>query len=126
MFLEILRLIGIFLGYPVQLIFFKKRVFYEDGVKPELRRGGKLIIMNHVNMWDYVLSCFLVFPRKLNVIASEHAFKNKAITAGVKIFGAIQANRITKNMKFVDEGAAVIKSDFIQNISTKVRPVVYT
>ena len=59
-------------------------------------------------MFDYVLTSFIVYPRKLNVVASEMPFKNKFFRFGMKFFGAIQANRVTKNMKFIDECADVI------------------
>ena len=108
MFYEIFRLIGIFLGYPLQLLFFKRKTYYEDKEQTNLKKGGKLIITNHFNMFDYVMSVFVVFPRKLNVVASEMPFKNKFFVFGMKFFGAIQANRETKNMRFMDECADVI------------------
>ena len=103
------RLLGLTLGYPLQLLFFKRRTFYESGKRSRsLRRGGKLVIMNHYNMFDYVLTSFIVYPRKLNVVASEDPFKKPLFRFGMKFFGAIQANRVTKNMKFIDECARVI------------------
>ncbi len=103
------RLIGLITGYPAQLLIFKRRTFYEDKKSTRLHRGGKLIISNHFNLLDYVLTSFIVFPRKLNVVASEEPFKNKFFAFGMKFFGAIQANRETKNMRFMDESAAVIR-----------------
>ena len=64
MFYDIFRIIGLILGYPIQLIFFKRRTFYENGVKRKVKKGGKLIISNHFNMFDYVMTSFIVFPRK--------------------------------------------------------------
>ena len=109
MIYEIMRVIGVVLGYPLQLLFFKRRTFYEDRENTDLRHGGKLIISNHFNMFDYVLSCFIVFPRKLNVVAGEIPFKVPIARFGMKFFGAIEANRETKNMRFMDVSAEVIK-----------------
>ena len=50
----------------------------------------------------------MVYPRKLNVVASEMPFANRFLRFGMKFFGVIQANRITKSMKFMDECARVI------------------
>ena len=111
MFYAIGRIIGLTLGYPLQLLFFKRRTYYEygeDGSRTNVFKGGKLIISNHVNMFDYVLTSFIVYPRKLNVVASEHAFANPFFREGVKFFGAIKANRVSKNMKFIDESVRVI------------------
>ena len=109
MIYEIFRVIGVVLGYPLQLIFFKRKTYYEDKKQKHLFRGGKLLISNHFNMFDYVMTCFVVFPRKLNVVASEDPFKKKFFNFGMKFFGAIQCNRETKNMRFMDEAANVIK-----------------
>lgn len=109
MIYEIFRVIGVVLGYPLQLIFFKRKTYYEDKKQKHLLRGGKLLISNHFNMFDYVMTCFVVFPRKLNVVASEDPFKKKFFNFGMKFFGAIQCNRETKNMRFMDEAANVIK-----------------
>lgn len=105
----IFRTIGLITGYPIQLLFFKRRTFYEDKKSTHLYRGGKLIVSNHFNMFDYVLTSFIVCPRKLNVVASEAPFKKPFFRFGMKFFGAIQANRETKNMGFMDESARVIR-----------------
>ena len=110
MIYEIFRWIGLTLGWPLQLLFFKRRTFYENGAEPTFRRGGKLIISNHFNMLDYVMTSFIVYPRKLNVVASEMPFKSKITRFGMKFFGAIQANRETRSMRFMDECVRVINS----------------
>lgn len=110
MFYQIFRVIGLVLGYPLQLIFFKKKVYYENGNKRKIKRGAKLLISNHYNMFDFVLSCFLVFPKQLWAVASEMPFKSKMLRFLMKFFGVVQANRETRNMKFMDECADLLKS----------------
>lgn len=115
MIYDIFRTLGLILGYPLQLLFFKRKTYYEDKKSAHVRRGGKLIITNHFNMFDYVLTSFVVCPRKLNVVASEMPFRSKIVTFLMKFFGAIEANRITKNMRFMDVCAEVInKGQLVQ------------
>ena len=109
MFYAICRIIGLITGYPIQLLLFKRKTYYEDKKNTHLHRGGKLIISNHYNFLDYVLASFVVFPRKLNVVAGEVPFRVSIVRLGMKFFGAIQANRETKNMGFVDESAKIIR-----------------
>ena len=104
MIYEILRVYGMIIGYPLQW-----RTYYEDKKRKHAFKGGKLIISNHFNLFDYVLNAFIVFPRKLNVIASEEPFKSKITRFGMRFFGAIQCNRETRNMKFMNIAASVIK-----------------
>ena len=108
MIYAIFRTIGLTLGYPLQLFFFKRKTYYEDKKSTRLMKGGKLIITNHFNMFDYVLTSFVVYPRKLNVVASEMPFSKPIVRFGMKFFGAIQANRVTRSMKFMDERVRVI------------------
>lgn len=109
-FYELFRWIAIITCYPFQLLLFKRRTYYEDGsCKPNWRRGGKLIISNHFNFLDYLMSLFIVSPRKLNVIAGEDPFRSPLLRFGMRFFGVIEANRITKNMRFMDQGAEVIR-----------------
>lgn len=110
MIYEFFRLLGIFLGYPLQLLFFKRKTFWEDKKATNLHKGGKLIISNHFNLFDYVLGCFIVFPRKLTAVAGEHAFRSPICRFGMKFFGTIEANRETRSMKFMDKCAEVIRS----------------
>lgn len=106
---EFFRIIGIVTGYPLQALFFKRKTFYEDKKATKLRRGGKLIISNHFNLFDYVLNCFIVFPRRLTAVTGEHAFRNPFLRVGMKFFGTIEANRETRSMKFMDKCVEVIK-----------------
>ena len=108
MIYDIFRTIGLILGYPLQLLFFKRKTYYVDKKKTSFK-GGKLIVSNHFNMFDYVLTSFIVFPRKLNAVASEELLKSKITRFGMKFFGAIEANRETRSMRFVDECVTVLK-----------------
>ena len=111
MIYEIFRILGLILGYPFQWLFLKKKVYYEGKKNKEWKKGGKLIIANHYNFFDYVLDAFLAFPRKLTAVCSEIPFKSKLLRFGMKFFGAIQANRITRDMSFIPKCAAVVKKN---------------
>ena len=109
-FYDFFRWLAIILGYPLQLIFFKRRTYYEDNIKRKSwKKGGALIISNHYNVLDYILNMFLVLPRKLNVVSSEMPYQNKFLSFGMKFFGGIQANRITRDMSFIAKSAEVIE-----------------
>lgn len=109
MIYDIFRFLGMFFGYPIQWLFFKQKTYYEDKKNPKTFKGGKLIISNHYNFFDYAVTSFMVFPRRLSAVTSEGPFKYKFLRFGMKFFGAIECNRITKNMGFMDKAADVIK-----------------
>ncbi|MBR5501212.1 MAG: 1-acyl-sn-glycerol-3-phosphate acyltransferase [Clostridia bacterium] len=116
MIYEIFRLIGVITGYPMQLLFFKRKTYYEDAAQKPSFKGGKLIIMNHFNILDYVMSCFIVFPRKLYAVTSEMPFKFRIVRFGMKFFGTIQCNRETRNMGFMNEAAVLLRKDQLVQI----------
>lgn len=117
MIYEFFRLLAIVSAIPFQLIFFKRKTFYEEGApRHPWRKGGALMISNHFNFWDYYMSLFIVMPRKLYVVASEMPFRSKLVTFGMKFFGVLQANRITRNMRFMDEGAALVRRGHLLQI----------
>ncbi len=110
MIYDFFRWYGIITAYPLQLLFFKRKTYYED--KKDYKRHkkqGALIISNHYNVFDYIMNLFFVLPRKLNIVASEYSFRNKLISFGMRFYGGIQANRISKSLRFVDESIALIK-----------------
>ena len=108
--LQFFRWIGVLTGYPVNWSFFTSKIYYENkAITNRSIKGGALIIMNHFNPLDYVLSVFLFFPRMLYVVASEHAFKNWLISFGMKFWGGIKADRNTKSVHFITESAKKIK-----------------
>ena len=115
-FYEFFRILGLLMGWPIQWLFFKKKVYYEDKKNTRIRKGGKLIISNHFNLFDYGVNCFMVFPRKLFAVTSEHPFQNKFLRFGMKFFGTIQANRITGDMSFIDKSVELIQKNKLVQI----------
>ena len=111
LFYDIFRVFGVVTGYPIGLLFFKTKIYYQNSKAPKLNRikGGALIISNHFNAMDYVHNALIFFPRKLYVVAGEIAFRNFWITLGMKFWGGIQANRVTKDMSFIQKSADLMR-----------------
>ena len=104
------RWIGILSGWPVQLIFFKRKVYYQNKkVQGRRIKGGALIISNHYCPVDFVTNTFLLFPRMLYVVASEHAFKTPGLKVGMKFFGGIETDRKVYGMSFLHQASALLK-----------------
>ncbi len=106
---EFFRWFGVITGYPFKWLYFKNKYYYENDKATRKIKGGALIISNHFNPLDYVMNVFVFFPRKLYVVASEHAFKNAPLRFGMKFWGGIEANRDTKSMSFVTKSIRVLK-----------------
>ena len=110
MIYEFFRWVAIITCIPFQFCLFTRKTYYEDGARRRpWKEGGALIITNHFNFLDYLMSMFVVLPRKLNVVAGEDPFKSRLLTFGMRFFGVIKADRVSKNMRFMDVCADVIR-----------------
>lgn len=116
MLYDVFRWIGVITGYPFNWLIFKNKVYYENERAKQRVKGGALIISNHYNPLDFVHNVFVFFPRKLYVVASEDAFRNAFLRFGMKFWGGIQANRVTKNMRFVIQSAREIQKGHLVQI----------
>lgn len=121
MFYTFFRWLGMIMGYPIQWLFFKRKVYYEDKKNSDWKKGGKLIVCNHYNVLDYGLVAFMVFPRQLIAVTSELPFKNKFVRYGMKFFGTIQANREIKDMSFIEKSAEAIHKGKLVQIFPEAR-----
>lgn len=113
---EIFRWIGVVTGYPFRWLFFKDKIYYQSPNSTRRVKGGALIITNHFNPLDFVMNVFVFFPRKLWVVASEHAFKNWVLKFGMKFWGGIEANRVTRSLRFISESVRLLKKGKIVQI----------
>lgn len=105
------RWLAIVTGWPLQLLFFKRKTYYED--KAESNRfvkGGALIISNHYSVFDYMVNLFLFPGRKLFVVMAEMIFKRgKFFHWAMRCFGGIRSDRDIKGMRFIDESVKVLE-----------------
>ena len=115
---EFFRWLGLIMGYPLQLLFFKRKTYYED--KKEQGRfvkGGALIISNHYHVYDYLVNLFLFPFRKLYVVMSEMNFRKKKWFKYIaKIFGGICSDRDRMGMRFIDESVSVLEKGRVVQI----------
>lgn len=110
MFYDFFRWVALILGYPFIHLYFKTKIYYEDkSVQGKRIEGGALIVSNHFGIRDFVNNMFTLCPRKLCVVAAEIAFKNAFLRFGMKFFGGIEANRVTKDKSFVKKSVEEIK-----------------
>lgn len=117
MFYEFFRVFATLSGYPFLWLYFKHKIYYEnESVSKKVRGKGALVISNHFSFKDYIVNMFIFFPRKLYVVASEYSFHNALIRFGMKFWGGIEANRITKSPRFMVQSIREIKKGHMVQI----------
>ena len=111
LFNEFFRWLALITGWPMQLLLFKRKTYYEDPAEKNRRIcGGALIISNHYSVFDYMMNMFLFYGRKLNVVMIDRPYKrSKYFHIGMDCFGGICANRDDMGMKFIDQSVEAIE-----------------
>ena len=108
---EFFRWLALITGWPVQLVFFKRKTYYEDRREQgRVVKGNALIISNHYSVFDYMVNLFLFPFRKLYVVNSEWIYqKGKFFHWGMKCFGGIRSDRDIMGMRFIDEAIKTLE-----------------
>lgn len=112
---EILRWLALLSAWPVQLLVFKRKTYYEDRrVQGRRVRGKALIVSNHFSVFDYMVNLFLFPFRKLYVVYWPQ--NSKRIRWGMKFFGGIVSDRDVMSLRFMDESVKTLEKGRIVQI----------
>ncbi|MBQ7640970.1 MAG: 1-acyl-sn-glycerol-3-phosphate acyltransferase [Acholeplasmatales bacterium] len=109
----ILYLIGKIMAWPVQLIFFKKRIYYEDK-KDTSRfiRGGALVVSNHRSLMDFMMAIFLFPFRKLYCLMSELIYSHGWIVSTLTtVMGGIKIDRRNYDFSFINKSVDMLNKN---------------
>ena len=107
---EFFRWKGLLLFWPLHVLFFKRKIYYEDRASQGRRlRGGALVISNHFHAFDFMMNTTLFPFRKLGVVIGEMAWHRKFLIFGMKCFGGIKSDRDVMSMSFIDESVEVLE-----------------
>ncbi len=101
------------MAWPVQLIFFKKRIYYEDK-KDTSRfiRGGALVVSNHRSLMDFMMAIFLFPFRKLYCLMSELIYSHGwIISALTTVMGGIKIDRRNYDFSFINKSVDMLNKN---------------
>lgn len=109
---EFFRWVALITGWPLQLLAFKRKTYYEDRTVQGRRvKGGALIISNHYSVFDYMVNLFLFPFRKLYVVYWAQ-MRNRIgyfFRWGMKFFGGIPSDREAMAMRFIDDSVKLLE-----------------
>lgn len=101
------------MAWPVQLIFFKKRIYYEDK-KDTSRfiRGGALVVSNHRSLMDFMMAIFLFPFRKLYCLMSELIYSHGWIVSTLTtVMGGIKIDRRNYDFSFINKSVDMLNKN---------------
>ena len=107
----ILYLLGYLMAWPVQFIYFKKKIYYEDR-KSQGRtiKGGAIIVSNHRSFKDYMMYMYVFYFRKMYCLMSELIYKKgKILSFLVTCLGGIKVDRFSFDMSFIGKSVDLLE-----------------
>ena len=89
---------------PVELLFFKRKTYYEDKrQKSRHGKGGLLYVSNHKSFWDYICYFFLVYFHRLRPVVSALMYKkNPVLRFFLHMCGAIVVGEDALDISYID------------------------
>ena len=92
-------------GIPLELIFFKRKTYYQyRKMQGRTIKGGALIVSNHHSFWDYIMVFFLFFWYKVRpVVSYEIMHKNKVLTFFLNVVGAIEVSKNPLDVDYINK-----------------------
>ena len=103
-------LFGYILAWPVQFIYFKKKIYYEDRKSQGRRlKGGAIIVSNHRSFKDYMMYMYVFYFRKMYCLMSELIYKKgKLLSFLVTTLGGIKVDRFSFDMSFIGKSVDLL------------------
>ena len=97
-------------GFPAELIYYRKKIYYEDKSRTNNKiKGAAIIVSNHTSIYDYPLIMYTFLSRNIHPLTAEVMYeKNIFLTALIKGLGAIKVDRNSHDFSFMEETKKVL------------------
>ena len=107
----LLYLLGYILAWPVQFIYFKKKIYYEDRHdQGRILKGGAIIVSNHRSFKDFMMYMYVFHFRKMYCLMSELIYKKGRLLAFlVTCLGGIKVDRFSFDMSFIGKSVDLLE-----------------
>ena len=109
-------------GWPIQLLCFRKKVYYEDKKIQSRRIKGKaIVISNHRSIFDYPVAIFLFWRRTLRFHMSELVMKKPVLGVLLRMLGGIYVNRDSHDYGYMRKSERILEKGGVVGICPEGR-----
>lgn len=109
-------------AWPLQLLIFRTKVYYEDkSVQSRRIKGPAIIISNHTALFDYAAFLFVFFGRTLRYQMAEVLFKKPGLSQMLKCLGGVFVDRDSHNFGFVNQSLELLDKGWVLGIFPESR-----
>ena len=98
-------------GAPLNWIFFKRKVYYENRSNQKRKiKGGALFVSNHKSFWDYISIFFLFFRYKIRPVVSHLIYhKNPVLRFCLNCVNAVVVGKDVLDTAYIDTVISLLK-----------------
>ena len=109
-------------AYPLELVFFRTKFFYEDEQSQNRKlEGPAIIVANHNSLFDFAAIQQTFFHSHIRCLAADILYKKQIFRWFLNALDGIKINREGKNFAFVEESVDHLKKGGIIEIYPESR-----
>ena len=109
-------------GWLIQLICFRKKIYYEDkAVQSRRIRGKAIVINNHTSVFDYPVMIFVFWRRTLRVHMSELVMKKPVLGVLLRMLGGIYVDRNSHDYGYMAKSERILSRGGVIGIAPEGR-----
>ena len=109
-------------GWLIQLICFRKKIYYEDKtIQSRYVRGKAIIISNHTSVFDYPVTMFVFWTRTLRFQMSELVMKKPGLGLLLRMLGGVYVDRDSHDFGFMAKCERILEKGGVVGICPEGR-----
>lgn len=109
-------------GWPIQLLCFRKKIYYENkSVQSRHIHGKAILITNHRSVFDYPVTMFVFRTRTLRFQMSELVMNKPVLGVLLRMLGGIYVDRNTHDYGFMAKSERILEKGGVVGICPEGR-----
>ena len=109
-------------GWPLQLILFRKKIYYENkAIQSRRIKGRAILISNHRSVFDYPVAMYVFWSRTLRFQMSELVMKKPGLGLLLRLLGGILVDRGAHDFGFMAKSERILQKGGVVGICPEGR-----
>ena len=96
-------------AFPVQLLYFRFRVYTESKEARRRIKGPAILISNHTSVLDYAVYLFVFFGRTLRFQMAELLFRKPVLGVFLRMMGGIYVDRDARDFTCLTQSLEILR-----------------
>ena len=109
-------------AYPVEMLVFRTKIYYEDKkIQSRKIKGPAIIVSNHTSVYDFAQMMQVFFGRHLHCLMADILYRKRAMRWFLNGLDGIRISREGKNFSFIEKSVEILKNGGVIEIYPESR-----